>query len=50
MAKKNLPQMGSKNINNLDSMVAAGIITQAQADKQRAKAAAMKKSLIKKGS
>jgi len=50
MAKKDRPQLGSKNIRNLDAMVAAGIITQAQADKQRAKAAAMKKSLIKKDS
>ena len=48
----NLPQMGSRNIRNLDSMVAAGLMTQAQADKIRAKAMAKKKnkSLLSKDS
>jgi hypothetical protein len=46
---KNIPLLGSKNIKNLDSMVAAGIITRAQADKQKAKAAAKKKKSMLRG-
>lgn len=50
MAKKT-PTIGSRNMRNLDAMVAAGEITQKQADEARAIAAKRsksKKSLMKK--
>ena len=43
-----MPLMGSKNTRNLDSMVAAGIITKSEADRRRKKAAKNAKSLLGK--
>lgn len=48
MPLKDAPQLGRANIRNLPAMVAAGVITQKQADQVRRKAKMKKESLAKK--